>query len=177
MIEIKIEEPQHGPLVDNLLDLVFGPDRRAKAVYSLREGVKPIESLCLVALIYGKLHGSIRFWPVSLEDAENTALTKHGSKIILLGPLAVDPLFQGLGIGRVLVEYSLLLAEKKGYSAAVLVGDPAYYRRFGFRRSKAQGINIAAEPDQDRVLMREIVVGAAKQLVGSLVCSKKALVL
>ena len=52
----------------------------------------------------------------------------------LLGPVAVQPARQGEGIGRALVETGLDALRSRGACGCVLVGDPAFYRRFGFRQ-------------------------------------------
>ena len=165
MIRITDERPRHAKDIERLLDTVFGADRRSKAVYALREGVAPIAELCRVALIDGELHGSIRYWPAR---AVRAGRGRHAD-MLLLGPLAVDPVFQGAGIGRALVEHSLALAGRRGHRAAVLVGDPAYYGQFGFERSGARGLRLPGETDQERVLLREIVRGAAAECAGTLV--------
>ncbi len=165
MIEVKVEEPRHAGDVERLLDTVFGADRRSKAVYALREGVAPVAGLCHVALVDGELHGAIRYWPVRVLRAG----CGHRAGLLLLGPLAVDPVFQGAGVGRALVEVSLALAGRRGHRAAVLVGDPAYYGRFRFERSGARGLHLPGEADQERVLLREIVPGAAADCAGTLV--------
>ncbi|MGV0869009.1 GNAT family N-acetyltransferase [Corynebacterium kalidii] len=51
-----------------------------------------------------------------------------------LGPLSVSPPHQGEGIGAALMRAALeLLASEHGAAGAVLLGDPAYYGRFGFQ--------------------------------------------
>ena len=165
MIQITAEQPRYTEDIEYLLDTVFGADRRSKAIYALREGIAPIDDLCHVALIDGELHGSIRYWPAR---AVHAGRGRHAD-LLLLGPLAVDPVFQGAGIGRALVEHSLVLAGRRGHRAAVLVGDPAYYGRFGFERSGARDLRLPGETDQERVLLREIVRGAAAECAGTLV--------
>jgi putative acetyltransferase len=51
----------------------------------------------------------------------------------VLGPVAVQPARQGEGIGRSLVETGLDALRSRGACGCVLVGDPAFYIRFGFR--------------------------------------------
>ncbi|MCO8146091.1 N-acetyltransferase [Rhodovulum tesquicola] len=57
----------------------------------------------------------------------------------LIGPLAVLPSRHGQGIGTALMEHALcrLRATSRG---AALVGDPAYYGRFGFRAFPGLGV-------------------------------------
>src|SRR4051812_50141854 len=89
MIEISFEGPEHGPEIEHLLDLSFGPDRGRKVSYRYRRSVAPVADLCLVAAEGGRLVGAIRHWPVRL----------RGRSALLLGPLAIDPARRGQGIG------------------------------------------------------------------------------
>lgn len=50
----------------------------------------------------------------------------------VLGPMSVAPWRQGQGIGRALVEAGIKRLSAAGARGIVLVGDPAYYGRFGF---------------------------------------------
>lgn len=49
-----------------------------------------------------------------------------------LGPISVEPDLQGQGIGGLLMRAALELLRKRGAGGCVLVGDPAFYSRFGF---------------------------------------------
>jgi putative acetyltransferase len=51
----------------------------------------------------------------------------------LLGPVAVLPDSQGNGIGSALVSAGLEELRSRGADGCVLVGDPGFYERFGFR--------------------------------------------
>lgn len=61
-----------------------------------------------------------------------------------LGPLAVRPAAQGRGVGSALVHAVLGAAEACGETLVALLGEPAFYRRFGFGPGAAQGL---AAPD------------------------------
>lgn len=52
----------------------------------------------------------------------------------LLGPLAVAPVHQRQGIGSALVRTGFAHLEKAGVRQVFVLGDPAYYSRFGFSR-------------------------------------------
>ncbi len=49
MIRLLTEKSQDRAEVDYLFDLAFAPGRKALSSYRLREGVEPVESLCLLA--------------------------------------------------------------------------------------------------------------------------------
>lgn len=50
----------------------------------------------------------------------------------LLGPLAISPPFQRLGLGSALVRAGFDRLKGQGVERILVLGDPAYYRRFGF---------------------------------------------
>jgi len=51
----------------------------------------------------------------------------------LLGPLAVAPAWQRQGIGSAIVRAGLRRLEDMDVNLVFVLGDPAYYERFGFR--------------------------------------------
>ena len=54
-----------------------------------------------------------------------------------LGPVAVLPDLQRKGLGSALIRAALAEAKEAGEELVFLVGDPAYYRRFGFAAETA----------------------------------------
>ncbi|WPE20271.1 N-acetyltransferase [Shinella zoogloeoides] len=81
-------------------------------------------TLSLVAEEGGAVVGHVAFSPVSVSDG---SAGWYG-----LGPISVDPSRQGGGIGGRLVRDGLARLEALGAAGCVLLGDPAYYGRFGF---------------------------------------------
>ncbi len=68
---------------------------------------------------------------------------------VLLGPIAVDPAYQGQGIGGALIAEGHNAARARGYTLSFLVGHPTYYPRFGYRTHVFGGSNVtfmASEP-------------------------------
>lgn len=53
-----------------------------------------------------------------------------------IGPVSVLPAFQSLGGGSRLVESTLQQLRENGAQGCVVVGDPAYYTRFGFAQAR-----------------------------------------
>ncbi len=52
---------------------------------------------------------------------------------VILGPIAVTPGYQRLGIGRQLIEEGHKRAKSKGYTFSLLCGHETYYPRFGYK--------------------------------------------
>jgi putative acetyltransferase len=82
-------------------------------------------TISLVAEAGEKVVGHIAFSPVTISDG---SLGWYG-----LGPVSVSPEFQKQGIGKSLIHEGLSLLRASGAKGCVLVGDPGYYERFGFR--------------------------------------------
>jgi len=61
--------------------------------------------------------------------------------VLGLGPLSVQPDHQRTGVGTALVHSVLGAAEALNEPLVALLGDPAYYGRFGFRPSTQVGIS------------------------------------
>lgn len=89
-------------------------------------------SVSLVAEEGGEIVGHVAISPVSVSDGSTGW---YG-----LGPVSVLPEFQRGGIGSRLVETALAELEQRGASGCVVLGDPAYYRRFGFRLVDGLGL-------------------------------------
>ncbi len=56
----------------------------------------------------------------------------NGINTALLGPLAVAPAWQKQGIGSAIVRAGLRRLADEGVNRVFVLGDPAYYGRFGF---------------------------------------------
>jgi len=64
----------------------------------------------------------------------------------LLGPVGVLPEHQGKGVGSALICEAIIILQANTASGIVLVGDPAFYQRFGFRNH--EGLNYPGVPNQ-----------------------------
>lgn len=82
-------------------------------------------AISLVAEVGGKVVGHIAFSPVTISDGSRGW---YG-----LGPISVLPEYQRRGIGKALMREGLSRLQAMGAKGCVLVGDPKYYERFGFR--------------------------------------------
>jgi putative acetyltransferase len=58
---------------------------------------------------------------------------------LALGPVAVPPDRQRRGVGSRLIRDGIARSEAAGWQGIFVLGDPAFYRRFGFDVGKARG--------------------------------------
>lgn len=161
LFEIVAEAPEHGLQIEALHELSFGPGRYVKTAYRLREGVSSVSDLCFVAFTGEgadrRMVGSIRYSPLSI----------GGKPGLLLGPLAMDPSVRGCGGGQELMRVSLAAARRLGYALVILVGDPPYYAKAGFRPVPAGRLVLPGPVDKSRLLYCELVEGAFEGVSGS----------
>jgi putative acetyltransferase len=73
----------------------------------------------------GAIVGHAAFSPVAIDGKEFGWMG--------LGPLAVLPSCQGMGVGSALVTAGLAALHERGAAGCVVLGEPGYYGRFGFR--------------------------------------------
>lgn len=140
MYEITSERPEDAAAIQTLLDQAFGAARYNKPVYRFRDEALPLDDFCHVARAGGRVIASIRYWPIALPNAAYPEL--------LLGPLVVAPDWAGRGVGGALMRQTLDMAHWAQHRLVMLVGDGAYYRRFGFRPASHFGLSMAGEPDR-----------------------------
>jgi putative acetyltransferase len=82
-------------------------------------------ALSLVAEIDGCVIGHIAFSPLVISDGTSDW---YG-----LGPVSVLPEYQKQGMGKSLINEGLSMLKELGGQGCALVGDPNYYKRFGFK--------------------------------------------
>ena len=161
MVTIRKEMPFDIDARDDLLDRVWGALRFQKTAERLREGREPSAGLSFVAESDGDIVGAVRLWDVCAGP---------GRPAVLLGPLAVDDAQRCRGIGGALVRRAIAAARRSKHRTVLLVGDAAYYRRFGFSAEQTGALWLPGPYERDRLLGCELVPGAldgARGLIGA----------
>ena len=153
---IRPELPADADPIERLHERAFGPGRFARTAFRLREGSGHILDLSFTALVGTLLVGSVRMTPVAAGAVD----------ALMLGPLTVDPAFEGRGIGTALIRRSIGAAQEKGHRLVLLVGDGPYYARFGFKRVPPRQLELPGPVDRDRFLALELVDGMLARASG-----------
>ncbi len=127
-ISIRNEQPSDIPHIFKLTQAAFknieySSHTEQFIVNALRNSQQLTVSL--VAEYEGQIIGHIAFSPVSISDGTTDW---YG-----LGPVSVQPEFQNQGIGSQLIHAGLDKLKMLKAAGCVLLGDPDYYARFGFK--------------------------------------------
>lgn len=126
-MEIRSEQPGDSAAIRALVTAAFrDAPHRSGSEAAIVDGLRNAGALtlALVAEDESGLVGHAAFSPVAIADG--------AAGWVGLGPVAVRPDRQGGGIGRALIDAGLSLLRQRGVSGCVVLGDPAYYGRFGF---------------------------------------------
>jgi putative acetyltransferase len=144
-IEIRDEEAKDIDQVRDVLRAAFPTDAESKLVDALRANGKSIVSL--VAIQKDRVVGHILFSLVSTAPPGET-------KVIGLAPVAVRPEVQSRGIGSRLIHEGLQRCRELRYDYCVVLGNPAYYQRFGFETASPFGIQNEYGVDHEFMVIR-----------------------
>jgi predicted N-acetyltransferase YhbS len=147
-----------APAIERLHERTFGPGRYARTAYRLREQAAHSLDLSFTARVGTLLVGSVRLSPVRVGEA----------KVLLLGPLTVEPPFRDRGVGQALIARALEEARAKGHRLVILVGDEPYYGKCGFKRIPPGRVVMPGPVDPERLLVAELSAGAFDGISGSI---------
>jgi putative acetyltransferase len=126
-IRIRPEEPADFDRIRAIYTDAFPQGREAAVVDQLRASGRGYAGF--VAEVGGSVAGHVVLTQVDLA-------TRRGGDARGLGmaPLAVAPEFRGKGVGGALVAKTIDEAKRRHEDFVVVLGDPAYYSRFGFKQ-------------------------------------------
>lgn len=147
---IRTEEPKDWPAVRALNAAAFETPAEADLVDALRQQANPIISL--VAEQEQAVIGHILFSPVSLTGYPDL-------RIMGLAPMAVVQEHRRNGVGSALVQAGLVRCKELGFGAAVVLGHPDYYPRFGFTAAIEFGIRCEYEAPPEAFMAVELHAG------------------
>ena len=163
MVTIRAEILSDVTPREALLDRAFGRGRNRKTSQRFRDDRLAAEGLAFTALSKsGRVIGTMRLWNVIAGSAGQS---------LLLGPLAVDGRYQGRGIGTQMMDHALNMAKVLGHTSVLLVGDEAYYSRFGFTRNAVSDLHLPGPVDRNRFLGLELIPGALDGAEGLVMAS------
>lgn len=139
---IILTRPEQPALIDAIREVheaAFGRPDEADLVGALRQTEDFKSKFSVMALYSGKVVGHALYYRVTLPDAPQI-------NALGLAPIGVLPGYQGQFVGSALVYEGFELARKADVDLLVVLGDPAYYGRFGYRPAKDSGLSSKFDP-------------------------------
>jgi putative acetyltransferase len=149
MVLIRLESPGDAPAIRDLLEAAFPDHAEANLVDALRR-TRAFE-LSLVAETDEYVVGHVAFSRIFVEADGARA------KAVALAPLAVYAEYQDRGIATRLVREGHAVLASRGETLSIVVGEPQYYRRFGYSHAHAAGF----ESEYQSPYLMALTFGAA----------------
>lgn len=142
MIEIREETADDVAAIRDVNRRAFGQDQEGNIVDALRSNNAAL--LSLVARVDERVVGHIMYSPATIGDVTGA----------VLGPMAVVPEHQRLGIGSKLVAAGDQKLKAAGCPFIIVLGHPNFYPRFGFRPASTHAITCEWDvPDEAFMLL------------------------
>lgn len=128
---IRKEKREDICAITSVIDIAFtnhphSTNNESKIVNLLRDTNKL--ELSLVATDNGEVVGHVGFSRIYVNSCDYGWFG--------LAPLSVHPNYQGCGIGETLVKRGIEELQGSGAKGCVLLGNPEYYCKFGFKRDE-----------------------------------------
>ena len=164
---IRRETPEEFSKIYDLVKVAFQTAKVTNGkeqdfVNQLRDSGNYIPELALVVEQGGELIAHIMLTKTYITNDKNKFET------LLLAPISVALEYRNKGVGSKLITQSFKLAKKMGYTSVVLVGDPAYYHRFGFKAAVNFGIRHAQNIPSENAMVCELVPKALQGISGAI---------
>lgn len=145
MMTIRAENSGDGPAIHELHMAAFPTDAEARLVDALRVNGKA--SVSLVAESEGRIVGHVLFSPVSIESAGGLV---GGAG---LAPIAVLLSHQRKGVGSDLIASGIEACRGSEFGFIVVLGEPTFYQRFGFKRARSFGLENEYGVDEEFMVL------------------------
>ncbi len=119
-------------------------------------------SFALIAQLDGEIVGHVQFSRAWVGD----------DSLVVLGPVGVLPDHQRRGIGSELIRRGLDEARGRGEPAVLLLGNPTFYRRFGFVAGSTFGLrnpHLGVQPNGFVIQEEDFMIIALDDRADSLV--------
>lgn len=135
-VHLRPEMPDDIPAIEAVIIAAFADmPHSSQTEHVIMRALRAANELTLSILAeeQGKIIGHLALSPVTILGANGEDITGWQG----LGPLSVLPARQRQGIGSRLMQQALAELRNMQAAGCVVLGDPAYYRRFGFQAHAA----------------------------------------
>lgn len=130
-------------------------------VERLRKSGNYLPQLAFVAEKDGEIIGHIMLTKTTIENED------QNKEILILAPLTIRFDQRKKGLGKEMIAVAEKKATELGYQAILLIGDPNYYQRFGYRQASELGIVPDQEIPSEYILAKIITEEKSVDLAGT----------
>jgi predicted N-acetyltransferase YhbS len=130
-------------------------------LHKIRKVKAFVKELDFVVCDGSKIVGNIAYSRARIINEKNDCF-----EVLCLGPVCVLPDYQNQGIGNLLIDESIKVAKQLKYKGIILIGNPGYYERFGFKKASIFNIKTSEGKDFDYLLALELTEGSMNGISG-----------
>lgn len=133
-------------------------------IHVLRNDPLFVKQLDFVMELDGKIIGQNMFMKSIITDDDGTV-----TDVLSMGPICITPELQRMGLGKLLLDYSLEKAAALGFGAVLFEGNIDFYGKSGFDYAEKFGIRYHDLPegaDQSFFLCKELIMGYLDNVTG-----------
>ncbi|MFS1664570.1 GNAT family N-acetyltransferase [Streptococcus sp. zg-JUN1979] len=157
-IEIRNERPSEYREVENLVREafwnVYQPGCSEHLIlHQFRHHDNYLKELSKVIVVDGQIAGQIMYSKAQLRHE----VTGELKPIAIFGPFAIAPAYQKKGLGKQLLETTLKEAKEMGLSHILIMGDPDYYKQYGFVPAREYGVYLEGQDKAEPLDYLQIV--------------------
>jgi putative acetyltransferase len=157
---VRADRPSDAREVWTVHEAAFDRPDEARLAARLRQEASPLVSQ--VAEQAGRVIGHVLFSPVRLDSERERPTVAAGA----LGPVGVLPDAQGHGAGAALIRAGIEACRTLDWRILFVLGDPAYYARFGFGLAAPRGLHYASHAFDAAFQVQELAPGALAGVEG-----------
>lgn len=162
-MRLRMTSPAEDDAVAAVHQRAFGSEIEAHLARALMHDDAYLPAFSFAAEEADGLVGHILVTRARLTPDDGTAPVP----LLLICPLAVAPERQGRGVGSALVGHVASVARAAGERAVLVLGDPAYYGRFGFVPAGRWGLRAPYPVREDAWQVLELTSGACDGAAGT----------
>ncbi|MGM9987977.1 MAG: GNAT family N-acetyltransferase [Bacillaceae bacterium] len=165
MIVLRQEKPSdfieiRNVTIDAFENMEFSDHQEHELVEKIRQSSAYIPELSIVAQEDKKIVGHIMYSKIRIVNEVKSIPS------LALAPVSVIPSHQKKGIGKRLIEQSLVIAKALGYESVIVLGHEHYYPKFGFKPAAAWNIYAPFDVPENVFMALELKEGALEDVSG-----------
>ncbi len=164
-VHLRPENASDRANVERIHRDAFGGEREARLVHELRVTSAYLRELSLIVESDGTAAGHAMLTRIEIQ---RRGRPDEPTAAVALAPVAIDPAYQGCGLGAALVNGALERARAMGHRIVVALGPPEFFSPLGFLPLGRYGVSPPFEVFGAAWMAKELAPGALAFVSGTL---------